>query len=234
MENHAKYADSVYFHSADALYVNLFIASELNVADRGFTLTQRTGFPTRQGTQLRIDANPKTKTLPVFALKIRHPAWCAAMSVAVNGKRHTVSNSPGTYAEIRRQWRSGDVIDVSLPMSLRVEPLPGAADRIAILYGPIVLAGRFGNTGMAPGADLIVNERTSGEMLNSELRIPDWIGNADRPDSLLAQVERAHPESLAFRATGFDDGSTVQLVPYFQVAHERYNLYWRVRAPATA
>lgn len=236
MENHAKYADSVYFQSADALYVNLFIASELNVAERGFTLTQRTEFPARQTTQLRIEENPNSRmrTLPGFALKIRHPSWCEGMDIVVNGKPHLVSRSPGEYVEIRREWRGGDVIDVSVPMKLRLEQLPGAADRVAILYGPIVLAGRFGHAGIAPGADLIVNERTSGEMLNGDLRIPNWIGRPDRPASLLAHIERAHPESLAFRATGFDDGSTVQLVPYFQIAHERYNLYWRVLAAANA
>jgi DUF1680 family protein len=113
-------------------------------------------------------------------------------------------------------------------MTLRTEPLPGAPDIVAILYGPIVLAGRFGTEGITPGADLIGNERTSGDVLNRPMRVPDWIGH---PDRLTARMERSHREALAFRATGFDDSRTIELVPYYQIAHERYNLYWRVRSP---
>ena len=35
MENHAKYGETIYFHTADSLYVNLFIPSELNWPEKG-------------------------------------------------------------------------------------------------------------------------------------------------------------------------------------------------------
>jgi DUF1680 family protein len=227
MENHAKYADSVYFHDDDSLYVNLFIPSVVNAEQHGYTVTQRTDFPREARTRLTIRAK-RPKELGV---KIRHPGWCAAATISVNGRHHTTSRAAGSYVEIRRRWRTGDVIEVLLPMRLRTEPLPGASDIVAVLYGPIVLAGRLGTEGMAPGADLIENERTSGDMLNSPVRVPDWIGH---PDRLVAEIERSDDEPLSFRASGFEGSRKIQLVPYYQIAHERYNLYWRVRSPTVA
>lgn len=227
IENHARYAESVYFHDEDSLYVNLFIASVVNVAQHGCTVTQRTEFPSEERTRLTIRAKRPTE----LGLKIRHPGWCAAATISVNGRRHTTSREPGSYVEIRRKWRTEDVVEVHLPMRLRTEPLPGAPDIVAVLYGPIVLAGRFGTEGMSRGADLIENERTSGDMLNSPVRVPDWIGH---PDRLVAQIERSHDEPLSFHAAGFEDSRKIELVPYYQIAHERYNLYWRMRPPAVA
>src|SRR5690606_6215366 len=100
-----------------------------------------------------------------LALRIRQPAWCAESTIAVNGRSATY-RTPGRYIELRREWRDGDRIEMSLPMHLRLEPLPGAPEYAAVLYGPIVLAGRLGTEGLSAGADIIVNERQSGEMLH--------------------------------------------------------------------
>src|ERR1700679_3542615 len=40
MENHTKYGEAIYFHGGDSLFVNLFIPSELNWAERGLRLAQ--------------------------------------------------------------------------------------------------------------------------------------------------------------------------------------------------
>jgi DUF1680 family protein len=225
MENHAKYADSIYFQDDRSLTVNLFIASVVKVAAHGLTLAQHTEFPAKDSTQLKVSVQRPVQ----MSLRIRHPGWCDFVTVAVNGQLQTTSRSPGTYIEISRKWRTGDVVDVHLPMKLRTEPLPDAPDLVAVLYGPIVLAGKLGSEGIAVGADLIENERTSGEMLNSAIRIPDWIGRAG---DLTAQIERSRDGSLSFRASGFESVGGIQLVPYYEIAHERYNLYWRVRPPA--
>ena len=163
IENHAKYGDSIYFHDDESLYVNLFIPSVVDLERHGLTVTQRTGFPEDEATRLTMGATRPTE----LRLMIRHPGWCAAVTISVNGQRHAVSRRPGSYVEVRREWRADDVVDVHLPMTLRTEALSGAPDIVAILYGPIVLAGRFGAEGILPGADIIVNERTSGDTLNA-------------------------------------------------------------------
>ena len=52
MENHAKYADTIYFHDETSLYVNLFVASELTWKEKGLRVRQETRFPKKDTTEL--------------------------------------------------------------------------------------------------------------------------------------------------------------------------------------
>jgi len=113
-------------------------------------------------------------------------------------------------------------------MTLRTESLPGHADVVAIVYGPIVLAGRLGNKGLSPGADIIVNERTYGDVLNDEIEVPVLKGNA-RGDS--SRIRPLSGSALTFQTMGIGQPRDVVLVPYFRIAHERYNLYWKLVKP---
>ena len=224
MENHAKYGDSVYFRDTSSLYVNLFIPSVVTWREKKVTVRQITRFPESAATQLVIDASQPTR----FSLKIRHPRWCDEVVVDVNGRRSVVSRSSGRYIELNRVWHPGDVVNVRLPMQLYTEELPGHPDVVALLYGPIVLAGKFGSEGIEAGGDLIANERTYGDVLNRPVDVPAWRGRPhDFPKSILASSEKP----LAFQARGFEHGREVELVPYYSIAHERYNLYWSVSEP---
>lgn len=227
MESHAKHGDSIYFSAHEALYVNLFVASIAHDRQHDLTLTQQTDFPNASHTRLRIHADGPRP----LRVMIRLPGWCAAPRVQVNGHAQRVLRAPDGYLELRRTWRDDDVIDVQLPMRLQAEALPGSADRVALLYGPIVLAGRLGSAGLAPGADLIVNERESGTMLDEPIAVPDWEGTAEQ---LLARVRRLPGKSLAFRVDGFPGSKSIELAPYHLIAHERYTLYWRVRPGTVA
>jgi DUF1680 family protein len=205
MENHAKYGDSIYFHDADGLFVNLFIPSTVKWKAKQLELTQTTRFPDEEVTRFAIKLLRPVK----FALNIRHPSWSETITISVNGRRVKASDTFGRYVAVERVWHNGDQVEVKLSMSLRNEPLPGRSDVVAFLYGPIVLAGKLGKKGLAPGADIIVNERTIGDVLNDEIKVPKLIGN----------VVKTGP--LSFEMNG------VSLVPYFRVAHERYMIYWQ-------
>ena len=218
MENHARYGESIYAHDGNSLYVNLFVASTLNWRERGLTLTQTTNFPDEDRTTIKLGG----KRLRNLALRIRHPAWCERMTVVVNGGPGAVSENPGSYFTLNRDLRSGDTIDVHLPMKARLEPLPGAPEYGALMYGPLALAGVVG-TPVDPAAQIIVNERKSGEMLNERVAIPAW---PHALEELPARLRRSDSEPLAFMAEGFS-GGPVRFIPWFRVAHERYNLYWR-------
>jgi DUF1680 family protein len=220
MENHARYGENIFAKDDAALYVNLFIPATLEWRERGLTITQETRFPDSDSTKLTVrGGKPQT-----FALNIRQPSWCPAMTLTVNGRRHTVARRPGEYCRLQRSFRSGDVIEVRVPMSLQLASLPNAPQYAALVYGPTVLAGRLGTQGITPGVQLIVNERESGNMLNAEVAIPRWT----KPlDELIAHTTRADPSTLKFRTTGFEGGASVELLPWFRLTHERYNLYWR-------
>ncbi len=220
IENHAKYGDSIYFHDDVSLYVNLFISSTLDWHAKGLRLTQTTRFPHAAATEITLRLErPQT-----FTLRIRQPSWCDTSTVAINGRTQS-HRTPGQYIALRREWRDGDRIEMQLPMQLQLEALPSAPEYAAVLYGPIVLAGRLGTEGLSPGAQIIKNERESGEMLHIPREVPTW--TLDRKQ-LSAHIHPIAHRPLAFRAQGVQDLPKLELIPYFAIAHERYNLYWRL------
>ncbi len=145
MENHSKYADTIYFHDADSLWVNLFIASELSWPEKNLSVRQETKFPESDTTVLKFKADKPT----AFALKIRQPAWITdGVKISINGQKQKIDSAPGSYLTLQREWRDGDTVKIQLPMKLHTEFLPGTTNEIALLYGPIVLAGELGTNGM--------------------------------------------------------------------------------------
>jgi uncharacterized protein len=218
MENFAKLGDSIYFHEENALYVNLFVASTLDWADKRVRLRQTTRFPDEAGTRLRIQTGAPTR----FALRLRHPAWCRRLTVKLNGQPCTESSAPGRYVELDRTWRNGDVVELALPMRLDLRPLPGTADIAAVTFGPLVLAARLGREGMQPGDDLVDSEYAYGWALKSDAPLPQ-LALQGRP---LEDVVRRTGAALRFR-TGAPDRE-IELGPFHRIAHERYSLYWQL------
>jgi len=222
MENHAKYGESIYFHDADALWVNLFIASTVRWKEKGLTLRQTTKFPDVASARLEVTADRPVRAI----VRVRQPGWCPGLTIRLNGKRWIYPLATNNhYLPIDREWRTGDVVEIDLPMTLRVEPLPGTTDTVAFVYGPIVLAGRLGQEGLAPGNQLIVNERESGNMLKASPEIPVLAGDAT---TLTSKVRQDTRDPLTFRTNGIGRPHDVELAPYYRLAHERYTLYWKL------
>lgn len=221
MENHAKYGDSIYFHDGDTLFVNQFIASELNWSDKGLRIRLDTRWPDEEAARLTVHAAEPTR----MTMRLRHPAWCRQATVTVNGRVAAHSREPGRYIDIDRLWRPGDVVRVALPMHLHLQPLPDAPDIAALMFGPVVLAARLGSEGMAPGTDLIVNERTYGDVLKQPMDLPTLaIGTR----ALEAVVRRNAGQRLSFTLRASAPAAELELVPFHRIAHERYHLYWQL------
>jgi hypothetical protein len=222
MENHAKYGDSIYFHDEAGLFVNLFMASELNWADRGIRVRQETKFPEEPRTTLVISAARPIE----FALRIRIPAWIAdGGSVKVNGQTLAEYSSPSSYLTIKRTWKSGDRVEVALPMKLRLERLPDRPDIAAILYGPIVLAGELG------GADGLTGDKVSGpEGPSGEpVAVPSFEGkNAEAIDTWIKPVPG---RPLTFRTEGAGKPNDVTLIPFYKMFGQRYSICWELAKP---
>jgi uncharacterized protein len=225
IENHAKYGDSIYFRGAadgrrESLYINLFIASTLDWKERGLHLRQITNFPETGRTRLEI-----TAATPVeLALQIRHPSWASTATVTVNGARAQVSRQPGSFINVRRAWKSGDVVEVDMPMSMRMEVLPGTTDIAAAIYGPLVLVGALGHE-VKPGEDWHINERTIGSVHNQPIEVPALAGTLTE---IPAKIKLAGAP-LTFKTDGIGRPKDVTLIPYYKMAHQHYNMYWKVQ-----
>jgi len=141
MENHVKYGEGIYFHAADGIWVNLFIASEVQWKAKGVTLRQETAWPDSDTSEFVITcASPSEWTL-----RLRRPFWATdSVRLSVNGEDVAAESKPSSYVELRRTWKSGDRVKWIMPMPLRTESMPDNKQRIAVFHGPTVLAADLG------------------------------------------------------------------------------------------
>ena len=101
----------------------------------------KTEFP-KDGS-VRFTVNSTTSR--TFDLLLRHPAWCDAVKVKINGEYINVKSQPSSYISLNREWKDGDVVELEMPMKVSIEELKYLPDYISIMRGPIVMAARFDN-----------------------------------------------------------------------------------------
>jgi DUF1680 family protein len=139
MESHAKHGDSIYWTQGNDIIVNLYIPSKLTLPHPAIGLRLETAYPFADDVALTVTQARDS----VSAISLRIPAWCENPSLSVNGRDMASAVADG-YLRLRRRWNSGDVIRLNLPRKLRIEPTPDDPDTVAVLFGPLVLAGDLG------------------------------------------------------------------------------------------
>lgn len=212
-EEFAKLTDTIYFHDEGSIFVNLYIASELNWAEKGIRLTQRTSFPEEQGTTLTVLSNNPVN----IDLKLRVPYWTKNGSVKINGHPLPVFSAPNSYLVLRGPWKNGDRIELSLPMHLHASSMPDNEGLQAAMYGPLVLAARFED---GP------KDRWYRHFGSDEKQAPrpalQFKGKIDDPSSWIAPAE----QKLTFRTVGQTEN--VVFVPLSSIVHEQYSVYHEI------
>jgi DUF1680 family protein len=218
MENHTRYGESIYFHDAANLYVNLFIPSELRWKEKGVVVRQETNYPESGTVKLKLGCAKPVR----FALKLRYPGWAAAgFRATVNGEAVTVDALPGSYVAIDREWHDGDTVEADIPLRLRVEPTPDDPKKIAILYGPLVLGGQLGTEGIP--IPYALNQTDYAQVPDPEVPV---LVTDDRP--VESWIEPVPGQSLTFRTKGVGRPNDVTLVPFYRQYYERSAVYWDV------
>ena len=207
METHSKYGRNIFFHNEEELFVSQFIAAELNWPEKGMQIRQETSYPDEQGTRLLFNCEKPEK----LTVHIRYPSWLAAgdMEIKLNGKPVSIQQNPGSFVPIKKKWRTGDRLEVSMPFSLRLEAMPDDPDRIAICYGPLVLAGDLG-----PEDDPAAHTPGFVPVLMTDERNPDkWL-------------EPIPNEVNVFRTKGIGNPRDIVLKPFYLIHERRYSVYW--------
>jgi DUF1680 family protein len=134
----ADYRINTYFQDGRDVFVNLYIPSTVRWTQDGaqVSLTQKGDYPYDSHLQLEV----KTSKVATLAVNLRIPAWAEGASVLVDGKRELVGG--GTFARMQREWKSGDRIELELPMKTRLEAIDAQhPDTVAVMVGPLVLFG---------------------------------------------------------------------------------------------
>ena len=226
MENHGKYGQFVYTHHANALYVNLFVASELNWKEKGLKLRQETQFPYAESSRITITQSPNTKQpIPIM---VRYPGWVkpGQFSVKVNGKPVSIVTGPASYVTIDRQWKKGDVVDIQFPMHNSVKYLPNMPQYIALMHGPIMLAMKTGTEDLAM---LIADDSRFGQLaVGKKLPIDQApiLVNKD-VESIANQLQPIAGKPLHFNlTTKMVNEIRNELMPFFELHDSRYMMYW--------
>ncbi|QJD92662.1 glycoside hydrolase family 127 protein [Duganella dendranthematis] len=161
MESHAKHGDSIYWENGDTLFVNLYIPSTVEWKAGAAQLELNTRYPYEGDIDLKVRRLAGQRT---FTVALRIPAWAAQHTLLVNGRPHKAQQDKG-YVLIRRRWRAGDTVRLSLPLDLRLESTAGNDHVVALLRGPMVLAADLGAAdkpfdGLAPalvGANILAS-----------------------------------------------------------------------------
>lgn len=225
MENHSKYGQFIYARSPDRLWVDLLIPSTLDWTEQGMRFQLDTRFPEDGKAALTLTTKEPRK----LEVAVRYPSWLAAgaMKLAVNGAPEPVRGHPGSYAVIERTWKTGDKIEIEWPLALRTELLPQSREWIAVLWGPIVLAGELGTEGLE-GLDFSATHNyVATEKLPVE-RAPIFAGSAG---DVIQKVKPLEDRPLTFRTVGLAKPSDVTLAPFYRVHRQRYAIYWKLANP---
>lgn len=215
-ESQSKYAESIYFHGDDELFVNLFIPSELDWSDKDLKLRQETDFPSSETSTFHIESAPGRD----LTLALRYPGWSGKPVVKVNGKKVAVKGKPSSYIKLKRRWKAGDTVEVTYPMQLHLEATPDDSSRAALMYGPVVLAGDLGTDGMeapAPFSDPTVRN----DYYTYNYHIPEGLNTSLDKD--LSKIKRTG-KNLEFATP---DGRIIR--PLYDTNHTRYVVYWNIK-----
>lgn len=223
MENHGQYNRFIYTHSGDDLYLNLFVASELNWKEKGIQLKQETNFPEEEQTKLIV-----TKGSSDFNLKIRYPGWVKkdALKIAVNGEEVSYSEAPSSYIKIQRKWKKGDEVVIELPMQNTIEHLPNVPEYIAFMHGPILLGAKTGTEDLR---GLIADDGRWGQYSSGEYLPVDKapILVEDDMENLGDKLEPVEGNPLHFKLNvKMVNPMDLTLEPFSQIHDSRYMMYW--------
>lgn len=211
MESHALHGDGIYYESGDRLWVNLYVPSTAQWKSAGVGLEMQTDLPEGKSATLRLELEAPKR----FTLAMRRPTWAGeGFDVKVNGEAVEELPEPGSYVEIDRSWKRGDEVTLVLPKTLRLEPLPDNPGRVAIIWGPLVLAGDLGPEDQR---DL------QRDALSGDLKVPVFVA-AERPVAGWLKPVAENPGH--FRTDGVGRDRDVDFLPLYRLHRRTYAVYW--------
>jgi uncharacterized protein len=206
MENHSKYGRNIYYHNDHELYLFQYIASQLDWKEKGLTIVQNTKYPEEQGTSLDLKCEKPVK----LALQIRYPGWAAkGIEILVNGRKNPVREKPGSFIRIEKAWSTGDRVEVKIPFSLRLESMPDDSSRVAVMYGPLVMAGDLGTLKDSASRD--------------PMYVPVLLTQERDPSAWMKPVEG---KSNTFLTMNTGRPRDVEMKPFYTFYDRRYSVYF--------
>jgi DUF1680 family protein len=190
------YRINTYLRGPQAVYVILYIPSTLRWKENGeaLSLMQEGDYPYEESVTFTVTASAPT----TLTLHFRIPAWAEGASLSVNGTPQHGTTKPGEFAAIRREWKTGDRVDLELPLKMRLESIDDRhTDTVALLRGPLVLMA------VKPAHDAPVPQFARDQLLSAKrVSEREWQANWS--------------------------GATAKLVPFTSLGELPYTTYMKV------
>jgi hypothetical protein len=242
MESHGLHGDGVYYENDDTVFVNLFVPSVAQCVEHPVKLEMTTGFPDGDAAAIKVvGGRPHEVTLAVrrpawagdgFAVRVNgealpQPPVASLLDAAAGGRRGAPGNEAAlgsAFVRIRRTWKVGDTVELSLPKAVRLEATPDNRQVAAVMWGPLVLAGDLGPRPDGPGAAR--NATPAPMLVAAERSVEQWVMPAGtRAGDFVATGVGRNPADRAVR-------TDVALTPFHRTHRRRYSVYFDVLTEA--
>ena len=112
-------------------------------------------------------------------------------------------------------WKTGDKIDITFPMSLRLVATNDNPNMAAVAYGPIVLAGDMGTEGIQAPAPYAKDQLDFRNYAINGRKLNDWL-------------KPVTGKQLTFQTSGVGS-QEITLMPYYKIDKQRYVIYWNMK-----
>ncbi|MBN2612613.1 MAG: glycoside hydrolase family 127 protein [Bacteroidales bacterium] len=127
---------NIYYHNDSSLWVNLYVPSKVNWAEKKVKLEQTGNFP--MDSCIEFSLSVKNKSL--FKLNLLTPSWAKKVDVYVNNEKQNIEIVPGSYISLNREWKNNDKIELIFHYNFYIKTMPDDNNVLAIFYGPSLLA----------------------------------------------------------------------------------------------
>lgn len=180
MENPGRYTRCAYYEDGDDLYVNLYMPGTYEWEEKGLTFTVETTYPYSDKVKIKVSGTGSAN------INLRAPSWLESdMTVKAGNKTYT--SKGGEYLAISNEWKDGDIIDITIPMSVTVynSRIDG---QVAYQYGPVVLAADLGSVSNVSGVNEYISNETKIDSVTTD--VPYIVGNSSNLDKYIVRLTR--------------------------------------------
>ncbi|MBN2128593.1 MAG: glycoside hydrolase family 127 protein [Sedimentisphaerales bacterium] len=251
MESHALHADGIYYETGDKVWVNIYAPSAADCTVAGVKVAMDTDFPEGESATIKLTvSSPKELTLALrkpywagdgFSVKVNGevvpadvvdpyrnvPGSGRAMGLRRGGgpeqaRRPQAPQGPSSFVELKRTWKTGDTIEVTLPKTLYTEPTSDNPHVAAIMWGPLVMAGDIGpeSRGGRRGRGAEMDRPTVPVFVAADQEVSEWL-----------KPVAGQPGMFRSAGVGRDNlgaGRQIDavLVPFYRLHNRLYAIYW--------
>lgn len=226
MESFTKLGDTIYMHSDNTLYVNMYQSSILRWDEMNVKITQESSIPDGDTSVFTIEGSG------ALDLRFRIPDWEASpMTIKVNGEKYNYTNV-NEYAQVTGNFKSGDKIELTIPEEVKAYNLPDKTSVYGFKYGPIVLSAELGTQNM---------EKSSTGMwvtIPKEAITPtDNITLAKEGQSVEGFMMNINDylvkDSSSMKFTLSGTNTKLTFSPHYRQYEQRYGIYWNFLSNGT-